>query len=119
MHCKGIGDVRRMNKDDNTSASQDKVSITFSTDDTSRSFSIRCGKCADIHNAQLDGKTNKQCDCDCHSTYSQPYVPYYPPYNPCIPDPCCPQLPPTYYTTTITSGVNGTIDPTAGGTTWL
>lgn len=67
------------------------TSIQFS--DTN-SFSIRCGKCADIHNAQLDGKQLKPCECDCHSQYS-PYIPY------CPPDPCCPTIPPFYYTTTI------------------
>ncbi len=79
--------------DKRDTSADDSVSITFS--DTSNSFSIRCGKCADIHNAQIDGKTNKACECDCHSQY-QPYCP------PCIPDPCCPQIPPWYYTTTST-----------------
>ena len=83
--------------DGSKSSTDDSVDIQFST--TSNSFSIRCGKCADIHNAQIDGKTNKACECDCHSQYQQPYVPYVP----CVPDPCCPQFP-TYYTTTITAG---------------
>ena len=51
------------------------------------SFSIRCDKCADIHQAQLDGKSTKPCECKCHEEY-RPYVPY------CPPDPCCPQFPP-------------------------
>ncbi len=88
-------------------SADDSVDIQFST--TSNSFSIRCGKCADIHNAQIDGKTNKACECDCHSTYQQPYQPYVP-Y--CPPDPCCPQIPPWY--TTFTTCV--TRDPTSGGT---
>ena len=57
-------------------------------------FSIRCGKCADIHNAQLDGKTNRSCECDCHNNNN--YIPYCPPYV----DPCCPTYPQPYYTTT-------------------
>lgn len=70
------------------------------------SFSIRCGKCADIHNAQLDGKNTKPCECDCHGKYIEPYQPYVP-YIPCTPCPCTPQ--PYYYTTGTTT------DPTSGG----
>ena len=81
------------------------VDIKFSTDtDDSHSFSIRCGKCADIHNAQIDGKTNKPCECDCHGKYQQPYVPFVPYIPYCPPDPCCPQIPPYYTTTTGTDG---------------
>ncbi len=72
------------------------------------SFSIRCGKCADIHNAQLDGKNKEPCSCDCHVkvTPDIPYVPYYPP----CPCPCpYPQYPQPYYYTT-----SGSVDPTRG-----
>jgi len=70
---------------------------------TTNSFSIRCGKCADIHNAQLDGKTQEECKCDCHEKIQQPtYIPY------CPPDPCCPQFPPYQPVWTWT---NGTADP--------
>lgn len=54
-------------------------------------FSIRCGKCADIHNAQLEGKTNSPCECACHN-----YPNYYPMTNPC---PC-----PPYYVTCMCEG---------------
>jgi hypothetical protein len=53
---------------------------------TTNSFSIRCGKCADIHNAQLDGKTSNPCECGCHEKYTPTYTP--------IQEPCCPQFPP-------------------------
>ena len=60
-----------------------ETNVTFSNN----SFSLRCGKCADIHTAQLDGKTAKSCECDCHSK------PYCPPYNIPYHDPCCPIIP--------------------------
>ncbi len=63
------------------------------------SFSIRCGKCADIHNAQLDGKNTKPCDCDCHTKVTPDYIPYVPYYPPCP----CPQYPQPYYYTTGTN----------------
>jgi len=105
--------------DTGTTTTAEGVSVTFSND--SNSFSIRCGKCADIHNAQLDGKTNKPCDCDCHNeNHYTPYAPY------CPPDPCCPQFPPypVWYTGTIPQNyppnqfytVCDTRDPSAGGT---
>ena len=67
------------------------LELTFTSDTT---FSIRCGKCADIHNAQLEGKTDKPCSCDCHDKPNTTYIPY----NPCVP--CCPEIPyqPIYYT---------------------
>lgn len=67
-------------------------------------FSIRCGKCADIHNAQLEGKTNRPCNCDCHESHYNPWV------NPI--DPCCPQIPyyPTYYTTSPNTTSGSCID---------
>jgi len=81
----------------------DENSLVFTGEYT---FSIRCGKCADIHNAQLDGKNTCPCECDCHTKIIQPYVPYNPYYPPCP----CPQYPQPYYTT-ITSG---SVDPTRG-----
>ncbi len=79
----------------------DENSLVFTGEYT---FSIRCGKCADIHNAQLDGKNTKPCECDCHAKMVEPYQPYVPWLPPC---PCpCPHYPqPYYYTTT------GTGDP--------
>jgi hypothetical protein len=66
---------------------------------------IRCGKCADIHNAQLEGKTNKACGCDCHDTPK--YIPYCPPYY----DPCCPQIPsPTWSYCNGTAFNNGKVN---------
>ena len=79
--------------DKETKSSDTNTTITF----TNNNFSIRCDKCADIHNAQLEGKTSKPCECDCHKNTYHPYVPY------CPPDPCCPQqpwvYPPTYVNT--------------------
>lgn len=60
-----------------------ETSVTFNNN----SFSLRCGKCADIHTAQLDGKTTDSCKCDCHNTN------YCPPYNIPYHDPCCPIIP--------------------------
>ena len=74
-----------------------ETNVTFSNN----SFSLRCGKCADIHTAQLDGKTAKSCECDCHGKS------YCPPYNIPYHDPCCPQIPtnPIWYgTPVVTSG---------------
>lgn len=85
----------------------DDTNITFTGE---YQFSIRCGKCADIHNAQLEGKNTEPCTCDCHAKIAepyQPYVPYYPCPYPHYPDPY-PQ--PYYYTGTHT----GTIDVTSG-----
>lgn len=105
-----------MSQDDNVTGAD--LNITF-TDNT---FSIRCGKCADIHNAQLEGKTNKPCDCKCHSEY-KPYIPYVP-Y--CPPDPCCPTIPywgdNPFISRQPTTGdplfrfqtYSGTVDPTVG-----
>lgn len=84
---------------DGSTSGDPAITTTVTFSDNSNSFSIRCGKCADIHNAQLDGKTQKSCECDCHDKISQPYVPYMP-Y--CPPDPCCPTWPQPYYTTPIT-----------------
>ncbi len=28
----------------------------------------KCDKCEDVHKAQLEGKTNKPCECGCHGT---------------------------------------------------
>jgi hypothetical protein len=81
---------------DTTVSPDTNVKFNVYTDDTN-AFSIRCGKCADIHNAQLEGKTQESCNCDCHGNN---YTPYYPPYNPCVPDPCCPTYP-IYYTGTV------------------
>ena len=86
------------NKDSTSDRIGDENSLVFTGEYT---FSIRCGKCADIHNAQLDGKTNKSCECDCHGEKH-----YAPVYDPC---PCpYPHYPPywpqPYYTT-------GTGDP--------
>lgn len=86
----------------NDTTSDDTTNITFTGE---YQFSIRCGKCADIHNAQLEGKSNTPCSCDCHAK-PEPYIPYAPWY-PCTPCPCQPQ---PYYTT-ITSG---SVDPTRG-----
>ena len=74
---------------------EDSPTLVFTE---TNSFSIRCGKCADIHNAQLDGKTNKSCECDCHGKYVEPYQPYVP-YIPCTPCPCPDHYPQPYYTT--------------------
>ena len=88
----------------------DDSTITFTGD---YQFSIRCGKCADIHNAQLEGKNDKPCTCDCHANITPdyvPYVPWLPPY------PCpCPNHPPQpyYYTTT---GTNTNDLPNTTGT---
>lgn len=82
----------------------DENSLVFTGEYT---FSIRCGKCADIHNAQLEGKNTEPCTCDCHANITpdyQPYVPYYPP----CPCPHWP-YPQPYYTT-------GTGDVTTGQT---
>lgn len=60
-----------------------ETDITFN----GNQFSMRCGKCADIHNAQLDGKQADPCGCGCHNTYTGTYthIPNtlpYPPTNP-------------------------------------
>jgi hypothetical protein len=80
----------------------DDSTITFTGE---YQFSIRCGKCADIHNAQLEGKGTKPCECDCHAKIAEPYVPYTP-YIPCTPCPC-PQYP-YFYTTTGTKTLPNT-----------
>ena len=67
---------------------RDSDTSSDNTSSDSNAFSIRCGKCADIHNAQLEGKTDKPCPCNCHDKPNYPtYIPY------CPPDPCCPQIP--------------------------
>ena len=75
---------------------------------------MTCDKCTDIHSAQREGKTTKECECNCHNeTIKFPtnpnYIPYYPPY--CPPDPCCPVYPspiwqviPQYQPWYVTSG---------------
>lgn len=30
---------------------------------------MSCDRCEDIHKAQLNGKTNKECECKCHEKY--------------------------------------------------
>ena len=85
----------------------DENSLVFTGEYT---FSIRCGKCADIHNAQLEGKNTEPCTCDCHANVTpdyQPYVPYYPP----CPCPNWP-YPQPYYTT----GTNTNDLPNTTGT---
>lgn len=61
---------------------------------------LTCDKCDDIHIAQRDGKTCDECKCTCHNNVILYPQPYYPPYNPCIPDPCCPTFVQPYYTYT-------------------
>ena len=53
---------------------------------------MTCDKCTDIHTAQREGKTTKECECNCHNeTIRFPMNPTYIPY--CPPDPCCPVYP--------------------------
>jgi len=88
----------------NNDSADDTTDIKFNVySDNSNAFSIRCGKCADIHNAQLEGKTTEACKCDCHGKPNPiTYIPY------CPPDPCCPQFPPYE---PIWQWTNGTADP--------
>jgi hypothetical protein len=98
-------------KDTTSDRIGDENSLVFTGEYT---FSIRCGKCADIHNAQLEGKTTEACNCDCHGEVTPNYTPCVPYYPPCP----CPHWPqPYYYTTTGDTTCDNPHSPTSGGCT--